>query len=414
MADNTIYVYTLTSSLHDETAVDRISREFLDSSLPAGGYVFRGSDFSAFGKGGTDLIFVRTGGTEGIFKALMDEGRFEGVKKFHLLTSGKSNSLAASMEILSYLRQNGLEGEILHGGGDYIKRRVEEISAEVSAPAATPLRLGVVGRPSDWLIASNADRAAVRKGLGVELVDIGMDVLLDKLAKMDAASAGKLPCGIPDPSAAPAPKVAASIPGAERIYLALKEIVDEYRLGGLTLRCFDLLGTVHNTGCLALARLNSEGFPSSCEGDVPALLSMLVAKRVTGRTGFQANPSRIDPETGEMLFAHCTIPFDMVDAFSLDTHYESGIGVGIRGHFPEGPVTVFKLSGDLRRCFAAEGELVRNQAEADLCRTQVVVRLRPEDARYFLTDPIGNHHIIVPGHCAEALRKACGQVGSPR
>ena len=47
MADNTIYVYTLTSSLHDETAVDRISREFLDSSLPAGGYVFRGSDFSA-------------------------------------------------------------------------------------------------------------------------------------------------------------------------------------------------------------------------------------------------------------------------------------------------------------------------------------------------------------------------------
>ena len=72
-------------------------------------------------------------------------------------------------------------------------------------------------------------------------------------------------------------------------------------------------------------------------------------------------------------------------------------------------MTVFKLSGDLRRCFAAEGELVRNQAEADLCRTQVVVRLRPEDARYFLTDPIGNHHVIVPGHCAEALRKACGQ-----
>lgn len=411
MADNTIYVYTLTSSLHDETAVDRISREFLDSSLPAGGYVFRGSDFSAFGKGGTDLIFVRTGGTEGIFKALMDEGRFEGVKKFHLLTSGKSNSLAASMEILSYLRQNGLEGEILHGGGDYIKRRVEEISAEVSAPAATPLRLGVVGRPSDWLIASNADRAAVRKGLGVELVDIGMDVLLDKLAKKDSDTRA---CGTPEPAAEPALKVAEAIPGAERIYLALREIVEEYGLSGLTLRCFDLLGTVHNTGCLALARLNAEGFPASCEGDVPALLSMLVARRVTGKSGFQANPSRIDPETGEMIFAHCTIPFDMVDSFRFDTHYESGIGVGIRGHFPEGPVTVFKLSGDLGRCFAAEGELVRNQAEADLCRTQVVVRLRPEDARYFLTDPIGNHHVIVPGHCAEALRKACGQVGSPR
>ena len=138
---------------------------------------------------------------------------------------------------------------------------------------------------------------------------------------------------------------------------------------------------------------------------MPALLSMMVAQALTGCTGFQANPARIDVQTGEMLFAHCTIPFSMVDEFNYDTHFESGIGVGIHGHFPEGPVTVFKLSGTLDRAFIAEGELFRNQYEQNLCRTQVWLRLSPADARYFLTDPIGNHHIIIPGHCGDLLRE---------
>ena len=187
--------------------------------------------------------------------------------------------------------------------------------------------------------------------------------------------------------------------GAERIYEALKEMVETYRLSGFTLRCFDLLTAVKNTGCLALAKLNSEGYVAGCEGDVPAMLSMMIVRSLLGISGFQANPSTIDPETGEMLFAHCTIPFDMVERYEYDTHFESGIGVGIRGYMKEGPVTVFKLAGDLSRYFVAEGELVRNQAQPDLCRTQQVIALADkQQTAYFLTHPIGNHHIIMPGH----------------
>ncbi|MBR3096632.1 MAG: hypothetical protein IKH17_01995, partial [Bacteroidales bacterium] len=160
-----------------------------------------------------------------------------------------------------------------------------------------------------------------------------------------------------------------------------------------------------NTGCLALSCFNSEGIPASCEGDVPALVSMMIAHALTGVSGFQANPARIDVQTGEILFAHCTIPFNMVEDWRFETHFESGIGVGIHGIFPKGPVTVFKVSGDLRRHFVAEGELIGNQYEQNLCRTQVIVRLNPADARYFLTDPIGNHHIILPGHCKGLLEE---------
>ena len=109
-----------------------------------------------------------------------------------------------------------------------------------------------------------------------------------------------------------------------------------------------------NTGCIALAQLNADGYVAGCEGDVPAMLSMYIGRSLLGVSGFQANPSRIDPQTGEILFAHCTVPFDMVSRYAFDTHFESGIGVGVRGHIPEGPVTVFKVSGDLSRRFVAE------------------------------------------------------------
>jgi L-fucose isomerase-like protein len=189
-----------------------------------------------------------------------------------------------------------------------------------------------------------------------------------------------------------------------QIYDALKVIVERYRLQGFTIRCFDLLTAVHNTGCLALAKMNAEGMVAGCEGDVPAMISMMIVRSLIGVSGFQANPASIDPSTGEMLFAHCTIPFNMVECYEFDTHFESGIGAGIRGYMKEGPVTIFKVSGDLDCHFAEEGYLMRNQAKPDLCRTQQVIRLSNKSkTSYFLTAPIGNHHIIVPGHHRELL-----------
>lgn len=399
---NKTAIYTITSGLHDESAVRSLSDEFLRSIFPDGGYDFKGADFSDFGTAELNMIYVRTGGAEGIFKELLPKLLDAGVSFFTLLTSGTSNSLAASLEILSFLKQKGLKGEVLHGSPEYIRGRIAHLEKIARARALlSGGTIGIIGRPSDWLISSVYDEGAILQKLGVSVKDIPMEDLLAEI-------------GTDLPFAGPVPEVREALPGAIRIYNALKALIETYGLVALTLRCFDLLGTVHNTGCYALAKLNSEGIPSSCEGDVPALLSMMVAQALTGCTGFQANPARIDVQTGEMLFAHCTIPFSMVDEFNYDTHFESGIGVGIHGHFPEGPVTVFKLSGTLDRAFIAEGELFRNQYEQNLCRTQVWLRLSPEDARYFLTDPIGNHHIIIPGRCGELLSEFVSLVCVPR
>ena len=387
----TIAIYTLTSALHDEKAVTVVTREFLESIGTE--YELKGNDYRDYGTSNLSLIYVRTGGTEGLFKQLLPELQSKSSRPFYLLTSGKSNSLAASMEILSYLRQHGIKGEIIHGSAAYITQRIKLLDTiEQACRRLQGARLGVIGEPSDWLISSHTDKMVIMERLGIRLVDIPMQTLLDKFSD----------CLTMIPAMA----------GAERIYDALKEIVDMYRLSGFTLRCFDLLTAVKNTGCLALAKLNSEGYVAGCEGDVPAMLSMMIVRSLLGISGFQANPSNINPETGEMLFAHCTIPFDMVERYEYDTHFESGIGVGVRGYMKEGPVTIFKLAGDLSRYFVAEGTLVRNQAKSDLCCTQQVIQLSDKcQTAYFMTNPIGNHHIIMPGHQRDLIEGLLNSLG---
>lgn len=388
MASN-IAIYTLTSELHDEQSIRAVTEDFLGSLKVA--FELKGDNYNDYGCHALDLIYVRTGGTEGIFKRMFPELQKKQHGPFRLLTSGKSNSLAASLEILSYLRQHNIQGEIVHGTSEYINKRLQLLEkVGLAKRQLAGCRLGIIGQPSDWLIASYANRETIKWGCGIELVDIRMQELTDAIAA--------IPESMPDETSN-VEAIRQSLPGAHRIYLALKTVIERHGLQGFTLRCFDLLSSFHNTGCLALAKLNSEGYVAGCEGDVPAMITMMIARSLTGYSGFQANPARINPETGEVLFAHCTIPFNMVERYDLDTHFESGIGVGIRGYMKEGPITLFKVSGDLERNFIAEGELIRNQAEPDLCRTQQVIRLsNMNQVNYFLKNPIGNHHIVLAGH----------------
>lgn len=392
---NDIAVYTLTSPLHDLSAIKETTIRFLDELDLH--YTFCDADYTDYGSHALDVIFVRSGGTEMLFRQLLPKLQLQSSQQFVLLTSGQSNSLAASMEILSFLRQQGLRGEIVHGDMVDVSMRLQLLAKVGRARLQLRgLHLGVIGQPSDWLIASNADYALLKQKLGVELVDIPMEELLVAIRETPIEN---------QPTTGDVlPFIEKSLPGAMQIYQALKTLVARYDLSGFTLRCFDLLSAVHNTGCLALAKLNAEGIVAGCEGDVPTLLTMAVIRQLAGVSGFQANPSRIDPKTGEIVFAHCTIPLDMITRYEYDTHFESGIGVGIRGSMPEGPVTIFKLAGDLSRSFVAEGTLEKNLSEPDLCRTQILVRLdEPAQTAYFFNNPIGNHHVILSGRFRRLL-----------
>ncbi len=323
------------------------------------------------------LLYVASGGSEGYFLEVFDQLK---ARHCYILTSGDSNSLAASMEILSFLRKHGGSGEILHGDIAQVASRVRALRNAHRAKAALKgKKLGCIGKPSDWLIASTYDPDAMMSKLGMGFVSIEMSELLDEIAKESYPE---------NEYTALFKKQAfdkAEIEKALYVYGAFKRLVGKYGLCGVSVRCFDLLDTVKTTGCLGLSILNAEGICGGCEGDVPALLSMAVLGSLTGEPLFMCNPSRFDTKAGTAVFAHCTIPVTMLKGFCFNTHFESGIGVAVQGSFEEGPCTIFKGEGDLSRFHAQEGRIVDMPWSDMLCRTQIKVKL--DDFSYFLTAP---------------------------
>ena len=347
------------------------------------------------------LLYVASGGSEGYFLEVFDQLKS---RHCYILTSGDSNSLAASMEILSFLKKRGGSGEILHGDIEQVAGRIRALKNAHRAKASLKgKKLGCIGKPSDWLIASDYSPRAMMDKLGMGFVSIEMNELLAEIAKES----------YPDNEYTALFKKQAfdkaEIEKALYVYGAFKRVVEKYDLCGVSVRCFDLLDTVKTTGCLGLSILNAEGIYGGCEGDVPALLSMAVLGAVTGEPLFMCNPSRFDTKAGTAVFAHCTIPVTMLKSFCFNTHFESGIGVAVQGTFEEGPCTIFKCEGDLSRFHAQEGTILDMPWSDMLCRTQIKVKL--DDFSYFLTNPINNHHILCRGNHAadmEAFFKLIG------
>lgn len=329
------------------------------------------------------LIFIQSGGTEGMFEQIYEKLR----EPYLLLTTGRNNSLAASLEILTFLRQKGKRAEILHGSPATIAERLKQIARlERARQKLSGMRIGVIGQPSDWLIASHVDPKLAYEHLGVSLIDIEIAELKQALDDIT-----EVPTELIDTLAKTMDL--SVMEGALRIYLALKSLVDKYELGATTVRCFDLLGPYQNTGCIGVALLNDAGITAGCEGDVPALLSMVIMQALTDEPVFMANPSEIDVANNQLLVAHCTVPLAMTESYSLHTHFESDLGIGVRGKIRPGRCTVFKLSSDCANYFVSGGEILENLERTNLCRTQLRVAL-DEDANYFLTRPLGNHHLI--------------------
>lgn len=352
-------------------------------------------------KGDLRLFFIESGGSEVPFLKIYQNYQ----PPFYLLTTGNSNSLASSLEILSFLHEKHLEGEILYGNPLQIHAEIKNILlSEEAKKSLAKSKLGIIGEPSDWLISSSLDFAKAKALFGVDFVQIPMKELEEEIAKKSYPK-DKIPPLVF--ARAQNPKV---LEGALEIYGALKRIVAKYSLTGFSIRCFDLLGIYKNTSCLALALLNSEGISAGCEGDEASLLSMEIL-RCLSHPSFQCNPSVVDEEANSLILAHCTLPLCMVGtSYSFLSHFESDLGIGIRGTFKKGPVTIFKLAADLENYHLFKGEIVDNLTRENLCRSQIRVQLSSSIAP-LLQNPYGNHLLLCYDDVSAALERLLQRCG---
>ena len=351
-----------------------------------------------------DAVMIATGGVENLFKRIWSAIDVEMMcapsrpKTVTMIADGRNNSLAAALEILTYLGNNGMEGRIVHGTNDEI------ISTLVETWRAASLqgRIGSFGHPSDWLIASGIDPGFLRQRYGIETVDIDLQRLIEGIKAVPQDEANKIVQRLMKRAKAVKEPTCADMMEAAKAYLAIKKICQDEHLDAMTIRCFDIVKACGTTSCLALALLNDEGIVAGCEGDMQSLLTMLLAKRICGEPAFMANPSILTDTTS--MLAHCTIPLSFCDAMVVRSHFESGIGVAIQGELPQTDYTLLKWGGEkLDRYFVTEAKAVETPYSDHFCRTQITldVNLKP----YLLQHSIGNHHVIIRGRHADEIRR---------
>ncbi|MCD8029878.1 MAG: fucose isomerase [Bacteroides sp.] len=346
------------------------------------------------------VVFIATGGVE---RLVMQAFEFL-PRPTLLLADGMQNSLAASLEISSWLRARGLKSEILHGEVSAIIRRIEVLYTNFQAQQALKeVRVGVIGPPSSWLIASNVDYLLAKRRWGIQYVDIPIERVQENYDRITDDQVGEASAEFASRAYACREATPEDLIKAMRLYRALKQICEEEKLTAVTVSCFRLMEHTQTTGCLAISLLNDEGIPAGCEGDLQSIFTLLAVKTLTGNSGFMANPSMLDTRTNELVLAHCTIGTKQVESFIIRNHFESESGIGIQGILPTGEVTIVKCGSEsLDEFYLSTGTLTENTNYVNVCRTQVRIRLNTP-VEYFLKNPLGNHHIILLGNFEEVL-----------
>jgi L-fucose isomerase-like protein len=391
------FTYSVVASkLHDPSSVGRILAPVAMALDEAGGRRATAADLELHTP---HVIVVGTGGTEHAVLDLVQRRHAHAPwEPVVLVAHPLHNSLPAALETLARIRRDGVTGRVVQVSqeGELAATIVDLLTIHRFQHA----RIGLVGQPSEWLVASVPDRERFHERWGLELVDVPVEEALGHHRDAPDVEVQAVAVRFTNGETPSRDTIAAAA-----MHPTLERIIRAHRLDAVAVRCFDFITELQTSGCIALAQLNEDGIVAGCEGDVASTVAMMLARELLDQPGWIANPARIDPVAGEVVLAHCTVAPSMVDGIELHTHFESGLGVGIRGSFAPGPVTLMRLGGDaLERSWFAEAELTGNRHSSDLCRTQVVIA-GLERAEELLDDPLGNHVVMVRGHHRHRLER---------
>ena len=407
MDQGTFDFVTVGSPLHDPASLRQALEPFLAALGRLGG---REAGREALSGSGPVAVVVATGGTESETLRLHAEREAASPgDPLLLVTVPAHNSLPAALETLARVRQDGGRGRIVHlsspDDAPALARLAEAVEDLRVLGRLCRSRIGLVGVPSDWLVASVPALEAVREVWGPETVPIDLGSVLEAPLGEPDGPALELAASFSDGAAATRESADDGIRRAATVFPALRTLMERERLDAVAVRCFDLVTQRATSGCLALSALNDAGLVAACEGDLASAVGMLWVKELLGSASWMANPAHADATTGVLRLAHCTVARSLVTRFELRSHFESGLGVAIAGDLAAGPVTLLRLGGRrLDALFLAEGEAVAVPRREDLCRTQVDVRIDRSAIAELLERPLGNHLLLVPGRRAARLR----------
>jgi len=338
------------------------------------------------------LFFILSGGSELFAIEQMSEGNF-----YLLLASGENNSWAAATEIKAWMDEHRIDGMLfdLENYNDLAK--IKNMFTLIEALAGLQGKsIGLIGEPSEWLVASDVDLKALKARFGLSIQKIKWTDVPDyKIFEPDLRFADKYPFHNKQ-----------SVGDASKVKQALQFIIHKNKFDAITVECFSLVQEKGVTACLALSDFNDQGTAAGCEGDLTSISGMMFLKAVTGIIPWMANLVKISND--RVRFAHCTAPVNLLEQYRVDTHFETGKGTAVAGKFSGEIITLFRWNRLLTRAFVAKGKITEKiQSPDQACRTMIEACLDPEKTSHLKNNPLGNHHLILPGDHTAQIQLAC-------
>ncbi len=329
--------------------------------------------------------------TGGVSRLIIKLSEFN--KPMIIISHPKQNSLASALHSAIILNKKDKIFTLHH---NLSKDNVNELRKKIKvAEAISELinnKILLIVPSKNWLIQEHYDLGNLERKLNLELVLMELKEFYD-LYERTKPHSGLLAKYI---NAAKFEVSDNDIKESSKVFSAIRSILEKTKAIAYGIRCFPFILKTGVTPCLAISHSIDLGIVGSCEADLGALVTMLLAKNITGQPVFMGNIEDLDGN--DLVLAHCTISTKLADTYELVRHFETGESVSVRGSLKRGgEVTIIRLSNDFNKIYIDTGKIVKGEAWSDeFCRTQLEIRLS-HDASILLEEPIASHLVLVKG-----------------
>ncbi|HDH06977.1 MAG TPA: hypothetical protein ENF87_01275 [Thermoproteales archaeon] len=186
---------------------------------------------------------------------------------------------------------------------------------------------------------------------------------------------------------------------AVKLYLTIEEWLNREGANAYTVNCGRLTEKEPIVPCLPMAQHIDKGIMASCEGDISALISMMILHAISGKPVLMGNLN-IKGED-EIEITHDVIPPSM-GTRKLTVRDYHGRKFGVTGYTPleKTEVTILRISRNLDKLGVITGKIIDSY---DKTHCRISIRIKVKSTQNIYSKAFGHHHALVYGNYLKEL-----------
>ena len=202
-------------------------------------------------------------------------------------------------------------------------------------------------------------------------------------------------------------------------YFATLASMEKYHCNAFTIECHELCSSLNPwnrrfTPCLTHALLKDQGLPAACEGDVNALMAMMLEMYVSDKSVYMGNPFFNKKEnTLRLKHSNCSLKMNGFNTantpYDIHSFAESGFGVTLRHDFKQYkgmPCTVARFDPSGMKLLLTKGDLLTGIGNEGFGCEQSVTLEVPDCYEFWRSSQnYGHHFSLVYGDYTQEIRE---------